>query len=285
MRRRKWVFWLAAPFLLGLAIFFVIHFLLRPQPFERTEIFEGVYLTVEDYPWDWPVKGRVMIAEIHWATPGLEIKHRDFSYPFLPGHPKAEHFSTLPADWALERESASILVNTTLFGPNSLSTWIPGSGVRSNETIVIDGLASHIHAHSYLLYWDSDDNAHMLRQKPPPPEIIETARLGIGLQGVQVNEGRPGYAALSDKDNMDDRTFIGVDPMQKILFLMAFEKSTGRFMIDRAIEEGVIFGGQLDGGSSTNLLVGPGARGIRSHTGIRNLRPIGPYLVVRAGKI
>jgi len=259
--------------------------IVRPSALEKTEIFDGVFLTVEDYPRGGPVRGRVMIAEIHWDTPGIELAHRDFSYPIIPSDRKAPHFRTIPADLALSREKASLLMNTTLFGPNSLPSLIPGYGVRSLETIVIDGFPSHIHEHSYLLYWDSHDNVHMLRQKPPGIEDIEKAVLGIGLGGVQIAEARAAYNAIGSLEESMARTFIGVDPFRKILWLMAFEKSTGRFMIDRAVEEGVVYGGQLDGGSSTNLLIGSGAKDILPHTGIRSWRPIAPYLIIRANPL
>ncbi len=157
--------------------------------------------------------------------------------------------------------------------------------VRSLETLVVESRVSHLHEHSYLLYWDDEMRAGALTHKPPDPEILQKARLAIGLQGVQVSEGLPRTNTFADLDLLGDRTFIGIDPEREILFLMAFEKASGHLMIDRAVEAGVIYGGQVDSGDGTTLLIGPGAEGLPPHSGIRNPRPLGPYLQIIADPV
>lgn len=260
----------------------VLYVVFRPAPMARQEIFQGVFLTVEDLAGSDQGTGRIVIAEIHWDTPGVRLVHRDFDKAFSPQDPASPHYRLTFADWALMRHQPAILVNTTRYFPEAYLRSLPGMPVRSLETLVVDKQVSHLHDHSYLLYWDREGAAHMLTRKPPDPESLAAAVLGIGLQGIQVNEGRAAYNALSSLDLVGSKTFLGVDPERRILWLFAFENASGRLMIDRAVAEGVVFGGQVDSGDGTSLLVGFGANGVLPHTGIRYRRPLGPYLKIYA---
>lgn len=262
--------------LLGLACFALL-WLLRPRVQPRTEIFKGIFLAVEETS-----GGRLMIAEVHWDTPGVRIANRQYSFPIETDNPASPHYRTALADWALLREGAAVLMNTTLFLPDTRKTFIPGYPVRSNETLVVDGAVSHVHDHSYLLYWDAAGDVHLQASKPPSAESLSAAVTGIGLQGIPVSRGEARHHAVGNRDEAHARVFIGVDPERKILYLLAFEEATADEMIERAVAAGVQFGGQVDGGSSTNLLIGRNAEGVPPHSGIRGWRPIGPYLVVHA---
>jgi hypothetical protein len=267
--------------LIGLAGLF-LHMAYRPVLQSRTEIYSGVFLTVDELPKSSDGSGKVMIVEVHWDTPGIRIANRPFNYQFSPENPISPHYDLEFADLALRKTYASVLMNTCIFQPDAIMKSLPGRPVRALDTVVVDGRVSHVHEHSYLLYWDELMNAHILQHKPPDEESLANAVLGLGLQGIQVNEGMASYRALDSKEDTYSRTFIGVDPIKRILYLMAYENVSGYLMIDLAVREGVIFGGQLDSGSSTNLLIGKGAKGIKAHTGIRNLRPLGPYLTIHA---
>jgi len=246
------------------------------------EIFKGVFLTVEQLPFGEHGGGRCMIVEVHWDTPGVRLAHREFSWPFASGDPQAPHYKLTVADWSLFKYGPAVLVNTTRYHPDGLLDSLPGRPVRSLETLVVDGKVSHVHDHSYLMFWDAGGRAAMLERKPPDPASLEAAVLGIGLQGYQVSEGRPHYHSLSSKDDLIPRTFIGFDPTRNILYLIAFERASGHLMIDRAVLAGVMFGGQVDSGNGSSLLIGRAARDVTPHTGIRNWRPLGPYLKVFA---
>jgi hypothetical protein len=278
MRIRRWLKRLLAIGLLLLTGGILIHFILRPVETLRMEIFKGVHLTVESIPTE-SGNGRVMIAEVHWDAPGITIHNRPYDFPIKEDSP---HYRLSFADWGLLRSGAALLVNTAIYKPDDIGSILPGSKVRSLDTLVVDGEVSHVHPHSYLLYWDKAGNATVQSSKPPSEDSLSAAVTGIGLQGLQVKGGQPDYRAIAGHDERFARTFIGIDPERKILFLMAFEEATATYMIDRAVAAGVVAGGQVDSGSSTNLLVGAGADGVRSHCGIRNWRPLGPWLVVEA---
>lgn len=260
-------------------IFFSIH---QPQIQSRSEIYNGVHLTVEEVKRGLDGEGKLMLVEVFWDTPGIRIENRRFDYPVDPEDPSTPHYKLEFADLALRRSKSSVLMNTNLYAPGSMIHSIPGRPVRSVETLVVDGVVSHVHDHSYLLFWNAAKDAKFLQSKPPDANSLSEAVFGLSTQGVQVAEGQARYNALGDREETHARTFIGIDPNKRILYLMAFENISGYAMIDRAIEAGVIFGGQLDSGDSTHLLIGENANGVRAHTGIRNLRPLGPYLTIYA---
>lgn len=279
---KRFVFFALGAILLVSASLLFLNSFFKPNPQNQSEIYRGVFLSVEDLSNSAEGKGKLMIVEVHWDTPGVKFENRPFDYSPSANDTIGFHHKLKFADFALKQTGAAILMNTTLFYPDSRLRSFPGTPIRSLETLVVDGVASHVHEHSYLLYWDAAKDVHMSLAKPPSPEILSNAILGIGLQGVQVQSAQGRYNSLGSLDEVYARTFIGVDPDKRILYLMAFENASGRFMIDRAIQAGVVYGGQLDSGSSTNLLIGENARGVKAHTGIRNLRPIGPYLTVYA---
>ncbi|NDV62943.1 hypothetical protein G0Q06_10810 [Puniceicoccales bacterium CK1056] len=294
LAKRKWILhvflmhkrrWLKRAIITGLlgALFLVgLYFLLKPGVTDRREIFHGVYLTVEELEQNEQGSGKAMIVEVHWDTPGVKLRHRPFSFEPDPDDPEAPIYRLEPADLGLLRHGASVLVNSTRYLPEALYRSFPGAKVRSVETLVVDGKMSHLHKHSYLMYWDKDGNAHQLVRKPPTQESIEEAVLAMGIQGVQVWDRKAHYRALGDRDLLISRTFIGIDTERHILWLMAFENVSGYRMIDRAVELGMEFGGQMDSGDGTSLLIGSGAKDLLPHTGIRFRRPLGPYLMVDA---
>jgi hypothetical protein len=282
MKLRRWIKRLLLGGLLAGLATVGLYFFLRPGAMERTEIFKGVHMTTLELPGDEHGHGRAIFIEVQWDVPGVRLAHRPFTYqPDLkdPLHPI---YRLEMADWALLRDGAALLVNTTRYRPDELYRSYPGAKVASVETLVVDGRQSFNHPHSYLMFWDADGNATFLDRKPPDAESLAKAVLAIGLQGTQVWEGRAHYHSLGDKDLVYDRTFIGINPERKTLWLMAYEAVSGWRMIDLAIEQGVTFGGMVDSGDGTQLIVGRGAAGVFPHTGIRNFRPVGPYMEIYA---
>lgn len=282
MRWRRILFGLFSLILLCALALAFLHLTYKPVSQSRTEIYRGVFLTVEELPKSPEGSGKVMIVEVHWDTPGIRIENRPFDYQFGPENPISPHYDLEFADLALRRLNAELLVNTTMYVPGELYKAWPGKSVRSLETLVVDGRVSNVHQHSYLLYWDELDNVHLQQTKPPSEESLANAVTGISLQGIPISGGQIRLSAQGGTDKHIARTFIGVDPIRRILYLMAFENVSGSYMIYRAQQEGVIFGGPVDSGTSTHLLIGKNAKGIKSHTGIRNMRPLGPYLTIQA---
>lgn len=278
----KWVF---ATLLTFVITFAALLLWLRPDTTPRREIYQGVFLTIEELQKGSGGSGKAMIVEVHWDTPGIQINNRPYSFPVRTGDPHGPHYRLAFADFALAQEDAEILINTTLYSPHRFYKSIPGMPVRSVETLVVDGKISHVHPHSYLLYWNHKNEAELLRRKPPDSTSLGKAVTGIGLNGVQVRNGEAFYGAIANLDHQSARSFIGIDPVRNILYLLAFENVSARTMIDWAVKAGVVHGGQLDTGGASHLLIGGDAHNVTPHTGIRSWRPLGPYLTIQANPL
>ncbi len=287
----------------------VAWWLTRPQPFPRTEIFRGVFLTMEPVNGTAEVAengdrsgGMVVMIEAHWGTEGVRLANRELSpASVLLGPPAgsapggaevrpvegADRLRPSPyrlawSDWLLAGSGAQVLVNTCRYEPSAWSASWPGQSVWPVETVVAAGAVSHRHAHSYLLWWDAEGEAQLESTKPPSLAVLSRAVEGIGMQGLQLLKGRAILNSLGNAAEAIPRTFIGVDAERKVLYLLAFERVTGQVMVEVAQRVGVRDGGQVDSGDGSTLLVGAGAPGVLPHTGLRGLRPLGPVLFLYA---
>lgn len=292
-RKRHWQKWLLG-FSGGTFLFTFLLILaaiagfrsLRPNLTEDWQpIYQGVDLQVTEIPQTLG-KGRMMAIRIKWDTPGLRMEHRTPDFPLSKNGWQQTTgdrlFKLELADWALQRQKPSIFVNTTRYEPHQIWRSIPGNAVTTLETLVINGQASHQHEHSYLLWWDQDGHATMELSKPPSPESLQSAVLGIGVQGVSIKDGQARPGTMSGFAEPIPRTLMGIDNQNKTLYLIAFEEITDAGMVEMAIAAGVQDGAMVDSGDATHLLIGPDAKGITPHTGLRNRRPLAGYLMIFA---
>jgi hypothetical protein len=237
-------------------------------------------LTVKDIPGEFG-EGKVMIAEIHWDEPGVELFFRPF-YPRVSGK---MHYSLLPADYLRWKYDLSVMVNTTRYYPGEWWKSYPLRRVNSLETLVWEGGVSHIHPLSYMFGWDADENFLYEFSKPPSSEFLETLRWGIGVQSITINDGQIRLGAMDRNEIRDARTFLGVDPVRKVLWLIVGEKLSELGMNTIASNQGVMVGGQLDSQDASTMILGSGAIGVDSLTGIRGRRPLGAVMGVRAERL
>lgn len=277
VRRR----WLVTAVALACAVMGFVYVKLipaRPVPMDWTPVYRGIEMRCDEAA----ARGkRVMALRVYLDEPTVEIRMRPLDRGAVS---RGGHYYLAFGAWERYRNGYQVLMNTTIYEPGGRWASYPGKVVRSVDTVVTGGRASHIHEHSYLLWVDHSGAPHMETKKPPPPASIAAARWGIGLQGVQVGGGQPRYGAVEQHGQADARSFIGFDGNRR-LYLIAWESATPEEMIATAIRLGVEWGGQLDSGSSTHLLLGADARGVRPLTGIHGVRPLGPYLGIRAAPL
>ncbi len=265
---------------LGLGALLVLSFILSPKNLPRKEIYKGVFLTVEEIPEEFG-EGKIMIAEIHWDEPGVELCFR----PFRTDDPGGTLFTLLPADYLRWSADWDILINTTRYYPEEWWRSWPLKQVNSLETLVLDGSVSHIHPLSYMFGWDEDWNFLYQYSKPPTSEFLAQLRWGMGVQSVSIHNGQINEAALDRNVVYDARTFIGVDPVEKILWLIVGETISEMGMNRIANKQGVMVGGQLDVQDASNMIIGTGANGVGSLTGIRGRRMLAATMGVRAERL
>jgi len=282
MNRGSRQFWILA---LCVCAFFFIFFIfypkrLRPKPTgEWVHLHPGVSYKV------WNIRGhdpdnrsRAMAIRVNLRNPAVRVVHRSFSPGALE---RGRHFILSWADLEIRKHPESIaILNTARYELPGFLDHFPGASVRALESVIVNGILSHRHAHSYLIWWSENGDLHFETRKPPPDPLPVNAWMGVGVQGIQVLDGHPQYFTLTDIDTEISRSFLGADPEGDVLWLMAFESVTGRRMIDEVLGMGIPYGGQVDSGNSTNLLMGDNLPGIRAYSGIRNIRPLAGYFVV-----
>lgn len=261
---------------LALFVYFYFYFL-RPGATEKTEIFKGVYFTaVELEPHQGTGQG--IIIEVQWDCPGIELFIPQFDYFSR----KRRSYALNSADWHLIKDNLQLLVQSTRYTPSGLLDSIPFRTVDPVETIVLKGRTSHVFPNCYLMWWDENWDVHVESKKPPVPENYENAMLGTSVQTWQVWDGRMNYNSLSNMYIPHPRTFIGVDPDTKRLWLMCFNGVLGSYMGELAQSLGVKFGGQMATDSAATMVISPEAKGLFPFTGIRQRRPVGCYFGIRA---
>jgi hypothetical protein len=271
---------LAPPLLIAAGL--GLRHLLRPPVSPWRPLFRGIHYYAEDLHSPRGASGRVVAVRIQLDAPGLDLLHR----PLDPGAvSRGGHYTLAWPDLELARYDYDILINTAIYYPGRLWESYPGQTVRALDMVVTQGRATHFWEHSYLLWIDRARTPRLNFYKPPKPEDIAAAAWGIGVQGVQIFEGKARPAAIGGHDRAEARAFIGFHAARRELFLLAFEHVTPPEMIDTAIRLGVEYGGMMDSGNSTWLLFSSRARGLPPLTGIRGGRPLGPYLAIRAAPL
>jgi len=242
-----------------------------PAPMDWTPVFRGVEMRCEHAT---PGGPRLLALRLALDEPSLEIVLR-------PGDDGPGQYRLAMAGFERWRHGYQVLMNSALYQPARKWTSYPGRLVRTVDTIVINGRAEHLWEHSYLLWAGRDNTPHLETTKPPPQASIAAARWGIGVQGIQVGAGQPRPQAADQLDRVESRTFIGFHSGSRRLYLLAWESATPVEMMHDAIRLGVEWGGQLDSGSATHLLVERPGRA----AGIASGRPLGPYLALRAAPL
>lgn len=183
----------------------------------------------------------------------------------------------------MDSERLAVAINGTLF--TSASTWrprLPGDLANAVETAVSNHVVNHVWEHTYLLWFDDQLIPHLRPSKPPTANELRQAKWGIGGQGVGLHEGT--VWAASDR-RPDARTAIGIDQQRKLLFLAVADWTSPRLMLEKLAEIGAREGMLLDGGGSSMMEIGRGARGVSPGVLVGGWRPVATYFGVRARTI
>jgi len=216
---------------------------------------------------------------MHWIRADLNVP--GVSLYVTPLDPDAKmhgreyrlrHVST-----AVGEDHLAAAVNGTLFASDSNFIRLPGDFAISNETVVADHVVNHIHAHTYLFWWDDNLIAHQEGTKPPGASVLARAKWGIGGQEpvLQPDHSSPGMGA-------DQRTFIAADPEKKLVWITCFDKASYRFAARILAEHGAKIATAVDGGTSMAMVIGSGAKNVRAGTITGNWRPVATHFGFRA---
>jgi hypothetical protein len=248
-----------------------------PQP---TKIFSGVTYGCERLERTEQGHGVLHWVRVELDAPGIELYVSPLDRPALE---QGWQYRLRWIDEVVRNERLAVAINGALF--TSKYRWrpgLPGDLANGVETVVSDHVASHFWEHTYLLWFDDDLQAHLRPSKPPKAAELRQAKWGIGGQGVGLHDGKvwPG-----SNRQPDSRTAIGIDAERRLLFLAVAQWASPYLVLERLAQLGARDAMLLDGGSSSAMAIGEGARGLARGALFGGSRPVATFFGVRAGRL
>jgi len=245
-----------------------------PQP--PTEIFRGVVYSCEKLPTSATAAGLMHWARIDLNEPGVELYVTPLDAEAVA---QGWQYKLKYATAVAGENRLAVVINGTLFARSGWLPW-PGAYAKGSETAVAAHEASHVDPHSFLLWFEEDRTPHMEKTRPPTKEALSRARWGISGNLLSLSDGEVGYWS-SDK-GLDRRTLIGVDPSRRLLWLVVLERATAKRAVEELKRLGATEGIALDGGSASELAIGPGAAGVRPGATMNTWAATANHIGVRA---
>jgi hypothetical protein len=247
---------------------------------EPREIFSGITYGCERLEHTEQGHGVLHWVRVELGAPGIELDVTPLD-PTAVAH--GWQYRLRRIDDVVSDERLAVAINGTLF--TSEYSWRPrlaGDLANGVETVVSDHVASHLWEHTYLLWFDDDLNPHLRPSKPPSSAELRQAKWGIGGQGVGLHDGK----VWSGSDRQPDaRTAIGIDAERKLLFLVVAEWASPHLVLERLAKLGARDAMLLDGGGSSAIGIGEGARGIARGPLFGGSRPVATFFGVRARRL
>jgi hypothetical protein len=241
-------------------------------PIEATEIYRGVVYSCQAMPESDESGGLVHLVRVDLTAPGVELYFTPSEAPGVPLY-HLEWTSTVA-----RRENLAVAVNGALFIERS--RWsMPGEQCRGLETLVSNHQVSHVDPNSYLLWFDDNRTPHIEYTKPPSAAALSAAKWGIGGQGVALQGGR---VSEYSGHNPDRRTLLGIAPPLKVLWIAAYEHASFYAAAKYLAAQGATDSISVDGGTSTTMVLGKDAQGVRPGTLLGGWRPVATHVGVRA---
>jgi hypothetical protein len=245
-------------------------------PTPTKEIYQGIFYCCEELP-DGPQSGGL----VHWVRADLNVP--GVSIFVTPKDPEA-----VAKGWqyrlqftmsAVAQQHLAAAVNGTMFGTDAMFFRWPGDLARSSETLVADHVVSHVDPNSYLLWWDDGLVAHLKKEKPPSAWDLERAKWAIGSQFALIVDGAINFWA---GEGVDHRTMIGADPVRRLVWIAAFDRSSDRFAGEYLLKLGATLAVTVDGGTSTAMAIGSEAAGVSGGRVAGDFRPVATQFGFRA---
>jgi exopolysaccharide biosynthesis protein len=180
-------------------------------------------------------------------------------------------------------EALAVTINASQFKPRIPSLYLRGDLATTGECVVSESKANQFGAHTYLLWFADDLTPHLETTKPVPARAIKQARWGVG-GGYWLVKSREPNNFLHDagRDSVDRRTALGIDSRRKTLWLAVFQRASHYLAAHTLAHEGASDALMVDGGTSSTMVIGDGAREMESGTVFGGSRPQAIHLGIRA---
>ena len=181
-------------------------------------------------------------------------------------------------------EHLAVGINGTLF--SSQSRWLRRSGDLANAgiSLVADHIVTHGWLDTYLLWFDDQLTLHLRPEKPLTEAELATAKWGIGGQDFWLRDGRV-WSGDRRCHIPDARTAVAVDLPRKLLFLAVGTHLSPNIMFQALADLGAKDGMLLDGGSSSSMAIGTGAKVVSPGAVYGGWRPVATHFGVRAERL
>jgi len=252
----------------------------RPGQRAATEIFEGITYGCEQLEPSEEGSGFVHWVRIDLTAPGIELYVTPMDTTAVS---QGWQYRLRRVGDVVDRDHLAVGINGSLF--TSKSSWRPrlsGDFANGVETVVADHVVSHEWEHTYLLWFDDQLTPHLRPSKPPKAVELALAKWGIGGQGVGLWDGK---VSPGNSRSPDSRTAVGIDQSRKLLFLAIGNNISPRLMLQKLADLGAKDGMLLDGGDSSSMAIGKGARGVSAGTVYGGWRPVATHFGVRARRL
>jgi hypothetical protein len=106
--------------------------------------------------------------------------------------------------------------------------------------------------------------------------------MGNGSQAVWLHDGKVWSGAERQSDS---RTAVGIDADRKLLFLAVAEWASPHLLLEQLAKLGARDAMLLDGGGSSAMGIGKGARGVARGALFGGSRPVATFFGVRARRL
>jgi Phosphodiester glycosidase len=276
---RRWPWRLIAVITVGALLIGLNVWRNQRGPQVATEIFLGITYGCNRLETSPEGSGLLHWVRVDLTAPGIEL----FVTPLDPSAVAQgwQYHLRRPKD-VLQEEDLAVVINGSLFTSNSGWFYRSGDLARSVETVVANHKVSHFWEHTYLLWFDDQLTPHLKPSKPPTEAELAQAMWGIGGQGVGLRDSQvwSGNSAVPNS-----RTAVAIDARRKLLFLAVGESISPRLLLRSLFDLGAKDGMLLDGGTSSSMVIGQGAKGIRPGVLIDGWRPVATCFGVRARRL
>ena len=227
-------------------------------PTPPTRIYRGITYSCERLPSTSESGGLLHLVKVDLTAPGVRFYITPMDSEAVA---RGWQFRLRYVDELVRNEGLAVGVNGTLFYSDD-PFWFRRSGdwAHGVETMVANHVVSHVWQHTYLMWWDDDNVAHVEQTKPPSAAALAAARWGIGGQMVLLNDGKVTPWAGHEPDQ---RTMIAADPARKLVWLACFDRASYAYAGAAMAERGARMGILVDGGWSTSMALGADASGVK----------------------
>jgi hypothetical protein len=246
----------------------------KPPVRPAGEIFRGVVYECREMN-SADGSGKAHLIRIDLKEPGVEL----YLTPEDAGAKSSgNEYVTRWGPRVAREEGLALAINGVLFNA-SMKNVLPGSHVKAIETLIVDHKVNHEYGPQSLIWFDESLSPRLELGRPPSKEVMAKARWAIGSQLVIYrNRAVSQYAG----NNPDARTLVGIDEGQKLLYFGVFENASAIAATQMLADFGAREIVPMDGGSSTMLTFGPGAKGVSSGAAVYPLRSLPIFVGVRA---